>query len=71
MKKENTNRFENNWIHDRGKTIRECFKKANLATLCLLLLSVGTVISGILFFPASIGMGLVLILLGTIVLGEV
>ena len=70
-KKDHTNRFKNNWIHGKSKTILEFLKQAGFETLFLLFISVGIVISGILVSPASIGIGMCLVLLGTIVFSEV
>ena len=70
-KREHTNRFENDRVHGKGKPIREFLGQAGFELILPLFISAGTVISGILVLPASIGIGLCLILLGTAVFSEV
>lgn len=70
-KRDHTNRFKNNRVHGKCKTILGFFKQTGFETLFLLLTSAGIVISGILISPASMGIGMCLVLLGTIVFSEV
>jgi hypothetical protein len=66
-----TNRFENNSVHAKNKPVRRFLRQAYFETIFLLTISIGIVISGILVFPTSIGIGLCLVFLGPAVSSEV